>query len=89
LQVPRDPLADGIEHDAHELIPPTVFSGRLFSFSSMVESRCTLVHTRSPSIMIDSPWRLLRGCGCGKFGAVRDAEFALAIGNFWIIQVYD
>jgi hypothetical protein len=32
--------------------------------------------------MIDSPWRLLRMRGYGKFATVRDTDFAVAIGIF-------
>jgi hypothetical protein len=61
--------------------PPAAFSGRFFAFLSMVESRCNLVHACPQSIMIDSPWRLLRAPESGKFGTVRDIEFvAVAVG---------
>src|SRR6202022_3247991 len=41
LKVAGNQLADRIEHEAHDAIPPkTAFSGRFFPLSSMAESRC-------------------------------------------------
>jgi hypothetical protein len=55
LQVGSDPLADGIEHNAHDAIPPGGLSDHIFVVLIMVESRCNLVHAKSLSIMIDLP----------------------------------
>ena len=55
LKVARDQLADGIEHDAHDNLPPSGLSDRFLCFLIMVESRCNLVHASVRSIMIDSP----------------------------------
>ena len=54
LKVPRDPLADGIEHDTHDNSPRR--PSRPFCVPPiMVASRCNLVHASLRSIMIDSP----------------------------------
>jgi hypothetical protein len=54
LQVARDQLADGIEHDTHD-VSPNGLCGRFFPFLIMVGSRCNLVHAFGGSIMFDSP----------------------------------
>src|SRR5260370_34101167 len=55
LKVARDQLADGIEHDAHDIFPPAPLPAAFVCFLIMVESRCNLVHALARSIMIDSP----------------------------------
>jgi hypothetical protein len=44
LQVARDQLTDGIEHDAHETFPQAAFGSPLFFSLIMVSGRCNLVH---------------------------------------------